>query len=491
MKKVLSLIVIFVLGALNAQAQWEQSNGPYGGYVLSLVQSGKYLYAGTRFGAYRSSDNGDNWQSIGLDNLYVPSLIHSGNYLYAGTSDGVYRSSDNGDNWQSSGLDNQSVNSLIQSGNYLYAGTDVGGVYRSSDNGDNWQSIGLDNQSVNSLIQSGNYLYAGTWDGVYRSSDNGGSWQRQSIGLDNQSVYSLVQSGNYLYAGTMVGGVYRSSDNGDNWQSIGLDNRFVYSLIQSGNYLYAGTLGGGIYRSSDNGDNWQSIGLDNRSVYSLIQSGNYLYAGTDDKVWRLPIESSPSELVSPVDQATDIGLTPEFRWTHEQGIDNYALWVYTDRTNPTSRVVEVIVPAKDYLVGEEIIYRTKEVLQTEKRYYWQVRKNKDDGEMIGENSFTTGKTPNSADDLMIGGVSYGLNILRTYPNPSEGTLTIEIEDVHASSDIYDVVMYDMYGRNVGIYQIHNKQTIDLNSIPVGQYQLQVRNAQTQSIFAPSIFSIMR
>jgi hypothetical protein len=81
--------------------------------------------------------------------------------------------------------------------------------------------------------------------------------------------------------------------------------------------------------------------------------------------------------------------------------------------------------------------------------------------------------------------------IRTYPNPSEGTLTIEIEDAHASSDIYDVMMYDMYGRQIGIYQIHNKQTIDLNTIPVGQYQLQVRNAQTQSIFAPSIFSIMR
>jgi hypothetical protein len=81
--------------------------------------------------------------------------------------------------------------------------------------------------------------------------------------------------------------------------------------------------------------------------------------------------------------------------------------------------------------------------------------------------------------------------IRTYPNPSEGTLTIEIEDVQSSSDIYDVMMYDMYGRQIAIYQIHNKQTIDVNTIPVGQYQLQVRNAQTQSIFAPSIFSIMR
>jgi len=48
-----------------------------------------------------------------------------------------------------------------------------------------------------------------------------------------------------------------------------------------------------------------------------------------------------------------------------------------------------------------------------------------------------------------------------------------------------------FGRQVGEYQIQNKQTIDVTRIPIGQYQIKVRNAQTQSIFAPSIFSIMR
>jgi photosystem II stability/assembly factor-like uncharacterized protein len=104
MKKVLSLIVILVLGALNTQAQWEQSNGPYGGDVRSLIQSGNYLYAGTfGGGVFRSSDNGESWQekSIGLNNRDVYSLIQSGNYIYAGTDGGgVYRSTDNGESWQ-------------------------------------------------------------------------------------------------------------------------------------------------------------------------------------------------------------------------------------------------------------------------------------------------------------------------------------------------------------------------------------------------------
>jgi photosystem II stability/assembly factor-like uncharacterized protein len=507
MKKVLSLIIIFVLGALNTQAQWEQMNGPYDGDVFSLVQNGNYLYAGTRNGFYRSSDNGESWQekNSGLGNLYdlgnlsVYSLIQIGNYLYAVTYDDVFRSSDNGDSWQekSSGLDNRYVFSLIQIGNYLYVGTrelwplQGGGVYRSSDNGDNWQYKGLYYRNVKFLVLIGNYLYAGTFGGVYRSSDNGDNWQEKYSGMD-KTVVTLINSGNYLYAGT-YSGVYRSSDNGDNWRRSGLDKQYVTSLIQIGNYLYAVTDIGAVFRSSDNGDSWQekNSGMNTQYVYSLIQIGNYLYAGTDKGVWRLPIESSPSELVSPVDQATDIGLTPEFRWTHEQGIDNYALWVYTDRTNPTSRVVEVIVPAKDYLVGEEIIYRAKEVLQTEKRYYWQVRKNKDDGEMIGENSFTTGKTPNSAHNLMIGDVSYGLNILRTYPNPSEGTLTIEIEENAFTGEIFTLEIYDMFGRNVGEFPMTASGTIDVSNLPVGHYRIGLRTTQNSVLFASGSFTLIK
>jgi hypothetical protein len=57
MKKVLSLIVIFVLGALNAQAQWEQCKGPYGGKINCVAASGTIVFAGTDDGIYRSTDD--------------------------------------------------------------------------------------------------------------------------------------------------------------------------------------------------------------------------------------------------------------------------------------------------------------------------------------------------------------------------------------------------------------------------------------------------
>ena len=101
-----------------------------------------------------------------------------------------------------------------------------------------------------------------------------------------------------------------------------------------------------------------------------------------------------------------------------------------------------------------------------------------------------GQFPNSIDENPTIN-NHTSNTLRIYPNPSEGTLTIDIEEAGSRSDMYEVMIYDIYGRQVGEYQIQNKQTIDVTHIPIGQYQIKVRNAQRQSIFAPSIFSIMR
>ncbi|GAB1429955.1 hypothetical protein MASR2M18_07880 [Ignavibacteria bacterium] len=46
MKKVISIIVIFILGALNAQAQWTQGKGLYGSKIISLAVSGTIVFAG-------------------------------------------------------------------------------------------------------------------------------------------------------------------------------------------------------------------------------------------------------------------------------------------------------------------------------------------------------------------------------------------------------------------------------------------------------------
>jgi ligand-binding sensor domain-containing protein len=134
MKKVLSLIIIFVLGSLNTQAQWEQQ-GPYLGIVRSILAQDEYLFAGTETeGIYFSTNNGDNWVNIGLKDVHINAFEIDDRYVYAGTNGrGIYRSSNNGGNWEeiSKGLPNKFIQLLMIEGEYLYTGTETG-LYRSS-----------------------------------------------------------------------------------------------------------------------------------------------------------------------------------------------------------------------------------------------------------------------------------------------------------------------------------------------------------------------
>ena len=102
MKSLITILLVAGFLPLSAVAQtnfWQQTNGPFGGIVLSLaINSGGDLFAGADSygGVYRSSDNGANWSQIntGLTYPYILSLaINSGGDLFAGTSGGgVFRS---------------------------------------------------------------------------------------------------------------------------------------------------------------------------------------------------------------------------------------------------------------------------------------------------------------------------------------------------------------------------------------------------------------
>src|SRR3990172_13018909 len=76
-------------------AQWIQTNGPYGGYVISFAISGTNLFPGTDGGGvFLSTNNGTSWipASTGLTNTDVRTLAVSpngtgGTNLFAGTGD--------------------------------------------------------------------------------------------------------------------------------------------------------------------------------------------------------------------------------------------------------------------------------------------------------------------------------------------------------------------------------------------------------------------
>jgi outer membrane protein assembly factor BamB len=79
MHKVRSILVLFFLSLMHggvAHAQWVQTNGPYGGMIISLAVSGTNLFAGIGGGVFRSTNNGTSWTVVnnGLTNTSVLAL---------------------------------------------------------------------------------------------------------------------------------------------------------------------------------------------------------------------------------------------------------------------------------------------------------------------------------------------------------------------------------------------------------------------------------
>jgi hypothetical protein len=128
--------IVLAFHAIHAEAQWIQTNGPYGGDVRCLAVSGTNLFAGTYLGGvFLSTNNGTSWQaaSTGLTNTSVRALAVSGTNLFAGTYwRGVFVSTSNGTSWTAvnTGLTNTYVYALAVSGTNLFAGTGGGGVWR-------------------------------------------------------------------------------------------------------------------------------------------------------------------------------------------------------------------------------------------------------------------------------------------------------------------------------------------------------------------------
>ena len=158
------------------KAQWIQTNGPEGGQINCFAAIDDNLFAGTRGGLFRSTDEGDNWTPI------------------------------------NNGLWNPGIQSLSVHGDYLFAATDGAGIFRSSDRGDTWTNVvnGLTNYSVGALVSKGTYIFAGTaGDGVFRSSTDGTYWTKVNNGLSSYYITTLSVLDTDLFAGTWGGGVFR------------------------------------------------------------------------------------------------------------------------------------------------------------------------------------------------------------------------------------------------------------------------------------------
>ncbi len=277
---ILSLVASLFVSASSLQAQWVQTNGPYGGYITCFAFHDTTVFAGTNGGVYESTANSMNWVGVGLSNYYVRALAVSSNgtvgmNVFAGTDSGVFIFTSSGTGWTEvdSGLTNQSVRSFVVSGANVFAGTWGGGIFLSSDNGSSWNAVdsGLTNFQVMALAVSDTNLVAGTAAGIFVSNNNGVTWTgtlTSPFNADLVRAFAIESNGagrTNLYA-AINGGVELSTDNGKTWSggtAIDLPE-YVACVAVSDSDLYAGLAGYAgsyfFYRSTDNGTSWSPVG---------------------------------------------------------------------------------------------------------------------------------------------------------------------------------------------------------------------------------------
>jgi photosystem II stability/assembly factor-like uncharacterized protein len=304
-------------------------------------------------GLWRTTNQGVTWASIfesgGTLSLGAVTLAPSdANVVYLGTGennprnnasigDGVYRSTNRGDDWTHVGLeDTERIGRIrvhptnpdvvyVAALGHAWGPNEQRGVFRSTNGGDTWdkvlyvdQNTGAADLAINPdnprIIYAAMYDYrrrpyhfrsGGPGSGLYRSTDSGTTWTRLTDpALDNglptgilgrmgisvaasepEIVYALIES-------KEDGVLWLSEDHGDSWVVVSeeesLNSRpFYYSDLRvdpsDANRLFA--ISGRLSMSEDGGKSWERIANtihgDHQSFWIDPEDPNRLIDGND------------------------------------------------------------------------------------------------------------------------------------------------------------------------------------------------------------------
>ncbi|MEO1257867.1 MAG: T9SS type A sorting domain-containing protein [Bacteroidota bacterium] len=314
-------------------------------------------------GVWRTTDGGANWEPVFDDQLWPsvadivfdpsnPSTIYVGTgdpniSFYPMLGDGVYKSTDGGDTWTNIGLqDNRVIPEILvhpTNPDIIFAASmglpfirdNNRGLYRTTDGGNNWEQVLFISDSTGITdIQidpfNPDVIYASGWDrvrnnvvslttgegaNVYKSVDGGDSWTQLGGGLPegilgrtglahSQITPNLVYA---MFVGTnqQLQGVYKSEDAGDNWtpiEIIGLENAlggfgWYFGKLRTHRFndeeIFI--LGVELWRGYPNDGIWEIATPDwwlydvhaDKHDLTFTESGN-IYLATDGGLYRSP-----------------------------------------------------------------------------------------------------------------------------------------------------------------------------------------------------------
>jgi photosystem II stability/assembly factor-like uncharacterized protein len=288
--------------------QWEQTNGPGGGFINDIVfnpTDPSNLYAiGSSAGIYKTLDNGDIWELIKFDDQgHADDLEITQDGILFCNYHSLSKSNDGGVTWQkcSSAFDNlintdifkidPETNDIYVAGRY-YDSQGVA-IYKSEDLGDSWTELPLNitipagSEIATMALCGSGKIFIGindrqllTWHKgkIFYTDNDGANWQEIEYGsIEDRFIWSIlanpVKPGEiWLSEGPLYNEsidrpwLYISEDNGDNWEPLNpnlhLDPTQVRALGVSadGNNIYIAG-GGYLCYTNDKGGSFHSINL--------------------------------------------------------------------------------------------------------------------------------------------------------------------------------------------------------------------------------------
>jgi photosystem II stability/assembly factor-like uncharacterized protein len=256
-------------------ASWIPSSaGISGTGVWSITGAGRpqVFYANPLGGnLFRSDDEGASWRARpSVGNIAVDPLTPA--VLYAASTSGAFRSTDGGENWSRLPLDETSlVNVAIApaSPQNVYMSSNRG-IFHTANGGLTWSRVletagNFTQPYVHFLAvdpQNADAVYASLSDGSVVRRDGGQQWT-QLARLEcpgNQLVFASGQPAS-IYA-RACGKVFKSIDRGGSWREVGFSSRTAAWIALdplNANVLYVASAQNGVYRSRDGGETWTRI----------------------------------------------------------------------------------------------------------------------------------------------------------------------------------------------------------------------------------------
>lgn len=283
-------------------------------------------------GIFKTEDGGSSWEPIFDDanSLSIGNMAlapSDPNIMYVGTGeangsatsgaffgDGVYKTTDGGENWTNIGLENsQHIGRIaidpenadrvyVAAAGLLYGKSEDKGLYRTLDGGSTWDKVLFISDSTSCIDVAINptnadIIYAATWErtrfpwgriyggptsGIYRSTDGGDTWTKLENGLPQSNsetgrigIYVAPSNPDVVYASYTTNRItnefqalYKSTNGGDSWFMVNDDitdvnatfgwffgNVRVHPLDEDDVFV----LGQIMYRSNNGGNSFNQI----------------------------------------------------------------------------------------------------------------------------------------------------------------------------------------------------------------------------------------